>query len=225
MGERMLIDRRIPLISATGSTAMGKRVAEVVGKRLAANAAGTGRQQRRDRDAGRGSRPGVRAVSVRRGGTAGQRCTTHPATVRAHDPIAGELTERLVAAYKQVRIGIAAESETLVGPLINETAVGADAGSLALGRRAGRRSRCGGRRCSAVFRGTGAGSGPAEMPLLQVRNVRADSVSDRIRRFGSGDRTGTTVCRKGCLRRFSRKTCAQQRRFSALAAATAVSRT
>lgn len=122
VGERMLNDRRIQLISATGSTAMGKRVAEVAGKRLARTLLELGGNNgvivMPDADLNLV----VRAVLFGAVGTAGQRCTSIR-RLFVHRSLMQPLTERLVAAYKQVKIGSPLDASTLVGPLINETAV------------------------------------------------------------------------------------------------------
>lgn len=122
VGERMLADRRLPLISATGSTPMGRRVAEVVGRRLGRTLLELGGNN------------GVIVMAdanldlVLRGslfgavGTAGQRCTSLR-RLFLHRKIASGMTAKLTAAWKQVRIGSPLAADTLMGPLISETAV------------------------------------------------------------------------------------------------------
>jgi aldehyde dehydrogenase (NAD+) len=122
VGERMLIDKRIPLISATGSTAMGKRVAEVASKRLAKTLLELGGNNGVIVMGDADLQMVTRAVLFGAVGTAGQRCTSIR-RLFIHSSISKALTERLVSAYKQVRIGSPLEVGTLVGPLINETAV------------------------------------------------------------------------------------------------------
>lgn len=122
VGERMLGDRRLPLISATGSCGMGRRVAEVVGRRLGRTLLELGGNNgvivmddaRLDMV--------LRAVLFGAVGTAGQRCTSIR-RLFLHGKIAPAMTERLIAAYKQVRIGSPLAPETLMGPLINGAAV------------------------------------------------------------------------------------------------------
>jgi aldehyde dehydrogenase (NAD+) len=122
VGERMLRDRRIPLISATGSCAMGRRVAQVAGARLARTLLELGGNNgvivMPDAD----MKMVVRAVLFGAVGTAGQRCTSIR-RLFVHHSVAADLKERLIRAYEQVRIGSPLERETLVGPLINEAAV------------------------------------------------------------------------------------------------------
>jgi len=122
VGETMLADRRLPLISATGSTRMGRRVAEVVGKRLGRTLLELGGNNAiivmpdADMDLV------VRAVLFGAVGTAGQRCTT-TRRLLVHQSVVGELTKRLVKAYRTVPIGDPMRAGTLMGPLINARAV------------------------------------------------------------------------------------------------------
>ena len=68
VGERLLADRRIPLISFTGSCQVGRRAAEIVAARMGRSDSGAGRQQRHHRDGRRQPRPGAARRSVRRRG-------------------------------------------------------------------------------------------------------------------------------------------------------------
>jgi aldehyde dehydrogenase (NAD+) len=122
VGERMLADRRLPLISATGSCQMGRRVAEVVGRRLGRTLLELGGNNgvivmddaRLDMV--------LRAVLFGAVGTAGQRCTSIR-RLFLHRNIAPAMTDKLMAAYKQVRIGSPLAPDTLMGPLINHASV------------------------------------------------------------------------------------------------------
>ena len=122
VGESMLRDRRLALISATGSTRMGRRVAEVVaarlGKCLLELGGNNGVIVTSSADLGLA----VRAILFGAVGTAGQRCTS-TRRVLVHDSIQKELTDRLIAAYRQVRIGNPMAADTLMGPLISPSAV------------------------------------------------------------------------------------------------------
>ncbi len=124
VGERMVADRRLPLISATGSCRMGRRVGEVVAKRLGRALLELGGNNalivHEDADLNLAI-PSIVFGSV---GTAGQRCTTTRRLI-VHEKIAATVTDKLVAAYKQVsgRIGDPLKEGTLVGPLINQQAV------------------------------------------------------------------------------------------------------
>jgi len=122
IGERMLDDRRLPLISATGSCRMGRRVAQVVGSRLARTLLELGGNNgiivMDDAD------PDLvtRAVLFGAVGTAGQRCTS-TRRLFLQRGIAPLVTERLIAAYRQVPIGNPLDAGTLMGPLIDSGAV------------------------------------------------------------------------------------------------------
>jgi aldehyde dehydrogenase (NAD+) len=122
IGESMIRDPRVPLISATGSTRMGRHVAEVVAGRLGRSLLELGGNNgvivMDDAD------PDlvVRAVLFGAVGTAGQRCTSIR-RLFLQKKIAAKITEKLVAAYQQVRIGDPLDPATLMGPLIDEAAV------------------------------------------------------------------------------------------------------
>ncbi len=122
VGDRMLHDRRLPLISFTGSCAMGRRVAEVVGRRLGRTILELGGNNgvivMEDGDLDLA----LRAVLFGAVGTAGQRCTTIR-RLFLQRAIAARFTESLIAAYRQIRIGHALDESTLMGPLVNRRAV------------------------------------------------------------------------------------------------------
>jgi aldehyde dehydrogenase (NAD+) len=122
VGERMLADRRLALISATGSTRMGYRVAEVVARRLGRTLLELGGNNGVIVTADANLDLVLRAVLFGAVGTAGQRCTSIR-RLFVERSIAPRLIETLVAAYKQVRVGDPMESGTLMGPLINNGAV------------------------------------------------------------------------------------------------------
>jgi len=122
VGEPMLNDHRLPLISATGSTRMGKRIAEVVGPRLGRTLLELGGNNAvvvlddADLDLA------VRAVTFAAVGTAGQRCTTTRRLV-VQKGVAAEMISRLEKIYASVRIGDPLDPSTLMGPLIDADAV------------------------------------------------------------------------------------------------------
>lgn len=122
VGERMTQDRRLPLISATGSVAMGRRVGEVVASRLGRSllelGGNNGLLVMDDADLDL-ALAGVLFGSV---GTAGQRCTT-TRRLFLQKGIAEEFKARLVRAYGSVRIGDPLDSDTLMGPLVTAGAV------------------------------------------------------------------------------------------------------
>jgi aldehyde dehydrogenase (NAD+) len=122
VGERMLADTRLPLISATGSCRMGRRINEVVGQRLGRALLELGGNNAvivtddADQDLA------LRAVLFGAVGTAGQRCTTTRRLI-LQKGIASEFVSKLVKAYGSIRIGDPLDEKTLMGPLVNEAAV------------------------------------------------------------------------------------------------------
>ncbi len=122
IGERLINDTRLPLISSTGSTAMGRRVAEAAAKRLARTILELGGNNAIIVAEDANLDLAVRAILFGAVGTAGQRCTTTRRII-AQRKIIDELTARLVKAYEQVRIGNPLDADTIMGPLVDEDAV------------------------------------------------------------------------------------------------------
>jgi aldehyde dehydrogenase (NAD+) len=122
IGERLIRDKRVPLISATGSVRMGRHVAQVVAERLGRSLLELGGNNgvivMDDAD------PDlvVRAVLFGAVGTAGQRCTSIR-RLFLQKGIAAKIKEKLIAAYPQIRVGDPLDAATLMGPLIDEDAV------------------------------------------------------------------------------------------------------
>ena len=124
IGERLLNDRRIPLVSATGSCNMGYRVGEVVGKRLGRTILELGGNNAIIVTPEADLAMAVRAIVFGAVGTAGQRCTSTRRII-VHESVRKQLIEKLIAAYRQVNIGNPLEPGTLMGPLIDTAAVDA----------------------------------------------------------------------------------------------------
>lgn len=122
VGERMISDKRLPLISFTGSTQMGRRVSEAVARHFGRTILELGGNNAiivaEDADMDMA----VRTILFGAVGTAGQRCTTTRRIIM-HKSIASELTERIIKAYRQVRIGNPLEDGVLMGPLVTKEAV------------------------------------------------------------------------------------------------------
>jgi aldehyde dehydrogenase (NAD+) len=118
----MLGDRRLPLISFTGSTQVGEHVAATVARRFGRTILELGGNNAIIVTEDANLELATRAILFGAVGTAGQRCTSTRRII-AHRQIAGELTERLVRAYKQVRLGDPLDSTTLMGPLVTPEAV------------------------------------------------------------------------------------------------------
>jgi aldehyde dehydrogenase (NAD+) len=122
VGEMMLNDKRVPLVSFTGSTSVGVHVSEAVARRFGKTILELGGNnaiivtQHADLDMA------TRAILFGAVGTAGQRCTSTRRIIM-HKSISNDLTQRLANAYKQVRIGDPLEADTLMGPLVVNTSV------------------------------------------------------------------------------------------------------
>jgi aldehyde dehydrogenase (NAD+) len=122
VGERLLADRRLPLISATGSCRMGTRVAEIVGRRLGRTILELGGNNGVIVMEDANLDLALRAILFGACGTSGQRCTTIR-RLFMQKGIARRMIETLAAAYAQIRIGGALEEATVMGPLVNRVAV------------------------------------------------------------------------------------------------------
>jgi len=122
VGEKMLHDKRLPLISATGSTRMGKRVGEIVGARLGKTILELGGNNAIVVDESADLDMTIPAILFGAVGTAGQRCTSTRRII-VDNKIKDTLVSRLVNSYKQVKIGDPLDQDTLMGPLIDRDAV------------------------------------------------------------------------------------------------------
>jgi len=147
LGEQLAADPAIPLVSATGSCRMGKKVAEVVARRLGRTLLELGGNNAvivlddADLDLA------LRAVVFGAVGTAGQRCTTTRRLI-VQRGVADSLQEQLLAAYKSILPGDPLEEGTLLGPLIDEAAVNAFERTIETVRAQGGEILCGGKRIS-----------------------------------------------------------------------------
>jgi len=124
IGETLLKDTRIPLVSATGSVAMGTHVARIVGSRLGRTILELGGNNAIVVAPSADLDLAIRAVLFGAVGTAGQRCTSTRRVI-VHNTIYEPFRAALVKAYDQVRIGDPLEERTLMGPLIDRDAVDA----------------------------------------------------------------------------------------------------
>lgn len=124
MGDNFLNDKRIPLISVTGSTAVGKHVSELVGKRLGRVIAELGGNNAIIVSKEADIDMAIPAIVFGAVGTTGQRCTSTRRLI-IHEDVYEDVKNRLISAYKQVvqRIGNPLDEKTLVGPLIDNFAV------------------------------------------------------------------------------------------------------
>lgn len=121
-GEWMASDHRVPLVSATGSTRMGKAVGAAVGARLGRSLLELGGNNAIIVSNSADLDIAVRGAVFGAVGTAGQRCTTTRRLIVQED-IYGQMKEKLVKAYKQLSIGDPLDQQNHVGPLIDKDAV------------------------------------------------------------------------------------------------------
>ncbi len=122
VGGPLVADRRVPLISATGSTTMGRKIGEVVAHRVGRTILELGGNNgilvTDDADLDLA----LRAVLFAAVGTAGQRCTSLRRLFLQRG-IAGQMKEKLVGAYGSITVGDPMDPGTLMGPLVNQAAV------------------------------------------------------------------------------------------------------
>jgi len=150
VGEALVEDARVPLVSATGSTAMGRAVAERLARRLARPLLELGGNNGAIVAPSADIDLAVRAIAFAAMGTAGQRCTTLRRLI-VHEDIYGTLISRLKKVYASVSIGDPREAGTLVGPLIDAGAFQAMEAALAAVRAAGGSVTGGGRALAERF--------------------------------------------------------------------------
>jgi len=161
VGERILNDRRIPLISITGSTAVGRHVSEAVGRRLGRTILELGGNNAIIITAEADLKLALPAVVFGAVGTAGQRCTTTRRLI-IHEKVYDRFIPALVKAYQAVRIGNPLEERNHMGPLVDKAAVEAYCQALDRVRKAGGRVLYGGK----VLGGPGFESGCYVDPTL-----------------------------------------------------------
>ncbi|MBV8140806.1 MAG: aldehyde dehydrogenase family protein [Verrucomicrobia bacterium] len=130
IGRRLAEDRRVPLVSATGSTQMGRTVSETVARRLGRTLLELGGNNAIIVTSSANLRLATRALLFGAVGTAGQRCTSTRRVI-VHESVKEPLVESLRAAYGQVSIGNPLHPETLMGPLIDAEAVNKMGATLA----------------------------------------------------------------------------------------------
>ncbi len=122
MGQKLASDNRIPLISATGSTQMGRSVAQVVGNRLGKTILELGGNNAIIVSNKANVDLAIRAIVFGAVGTAGQRCTS-TRRVFIHKDIYEQVKDRLIRVYNQIKIGSPLDPDNLMGPLIDMDAV------------------------------------------------------------------------------------------------------
>ena len=188
LATRFVEDRRVALISFTGSTEVGRKVGERVAARLGKSLLELGGNNAVIVDETANLDLAVPSIVFGAVGTAGQRCTS-TRRVLAHKAIAAELEKRLIHAYKQVRIGDPLEPGTLMGPLIDAQAVAGYQAAITAAQAAGGELLYGGR----AIKGEGHFVEPAivrarnEWPIVQTETfapvlylIQVDSLAAAI---------------------------------------------
>jgi len=122
IGQALVDDARVSLVSATGSTHMGRAVGENVAKRMGKSLLELGGNNAMIVTPSADMELAVRAIVFSAVGTAGQRCTTLRRLI-VHENIKDQLIPQLVKAYGSLKVGNPLEKETLIGPLIDQDAM------------------------------------------------------------------------------------------------------
>jgi aldehyde dehydrogenase (NAD+) len=162
VGEALVADPRVPLISATGSTRMGRAVGPKVAERFGRCLLELGGNNAMIVAPSADLNMAVRAIAFSAVGTAGQRCTTLRRLI-VHESLAERLVERLAAAYRSLPIGDPLEPSTLVGPLIDEASAAAFEAAVAQAQAEGGVLVCGGGRAE-----TGLGGAYVQPAILRM---------------------------------------------------------
>lgn len=122
IGEKILNDKRIPLISVTGSISVGRHAAELIAKRFGKAILELGGNNAIIMTPDADLKLALPAVVFGAVGTAGQRCTTTRRLI-VHDSIYDKVKDALITAYKGLKIGNPLDASNHVGPLIDKSAV------------------------------------------------------------------------------------------------------
>ena len=193
IGEKLINDERVPLISATGSTRMGQHVGQVVAKRFGRSLLELGGNNALVVMDDANQDLALRAVLFGAVGTAGQRCTS-TRRLLVHKTIASGFVDKLVKAYDHVKIGNPLSEGTLMGPLIDTDAVASYTRALEQVKAQGGEILRGGKRLSGDKYPGGCYVEPtivrakADMPIVREETfapilyiITVDSLEDAIR--------------------------------------------
>jgi aldehyde dehydrogenase (NAD+) len=122
VGEKLLHDNRVKLISATGSCSMGYRVGRIVGERLGKTILELGGNNAIIVTPDADIELSLRAILFGAVGTTGQRCTSTRRII-VHKSVKDTLVDRLIKSYKQIKIGDPLEDGVLMGPMVDTGSV------------------------------------------------------------------------------------------------------
>ena len=144
IGELLVNDARIPLVSATGSTRMGSQIGPAVAKRFGRSILELGGNNAIIVAPSADLDLALRAVTFGAVGTAGQRCTS-TRRLLLHKSVAKPFTERLLKAYAQVKVGDPLDAKVQMGPLIDAAAVKTFEAAVAQAKKEGGKVLAGGK--------------------------------------------------------------------------------
>ena len=166
IGEKILNDKRIPLISITGSTNVGRHATEVVSKRFGKTILELGGNNAIIVTPDAELKTAITAIVFGAVGTAGQRCTSTRRVI-IHESIYNKVRASILKAYKSLKIGNPLNQNNHVGPLIDVSAVNTFSEALKLIKKEGGKIIYGGK----VLSGKGYGSGCyVEPAIAEVKN-------------------------------------------------------
>ena len=147
VGQKLSADRRIPLISATGSVQMGVHVAQTVHGRLGRTIMELGGNNALIVAPSADIEMATQSIFFGAVGTAGQRCTSTRRVI-THESVASKVRRKLLAAYKSLAIGNPLDGKTVMGPLIDKNAIDLVQHSIQRLKDEGGEVLCGGERLS-----------------------------------------------------------------------------
>ena len=184
VGRALVDDPRVALVSATGSTAMGRAVAPRLAQRFARSILELGGNNAAIVCPSADLDLALRAIAFAAMGTAGQRCTSLRRLI-VHESIHADLVARLKRVYRSVAIGDPREAGVLVGPLIGRDAFEAMQAALADAKKAGGKI-TGGERApvggaEAYYVRPALVEMPRQAEIVATRDLRADPLCNEIR--------------------------------------------
>ena len=166
VGERLINDKRIPLVSITGSTGVGRRAAQKIAARFGKAILELGGNNAIILTPNANLKMAIPAIVFGAVGTAGQRCTSTRRLI-IHESIYDKVKQTVIKAYKTLKIGSPLNTKNHVGPLIDKASVEDFKQALELAKKEGGKILYGGK----VLSGKGYGSGCYVQPaIVQAEN-------------------------------------------------------
>ncbi len=161
VGERMINDKKVPLVSITGSTGVGQKAAQKIAARFGKCILELGGNNAIILTPDADLKMAIPAIVFGAVGTAGQRCTSTRRLI-IHESMYDKVKQSLLKAYKGLKIGSPMKQSNHVGPLIDKAAVEDFKAALVRAKQEGGKILYGGQ----VMKGTGYGSGCYVMPAI-----------------------------------------------------------